>query len=96
MVLKLQKKNEYLNYAKMEKLGLIAKPTKAKLNWWKSFGMDPCAIQLKNSIYRVFFCGRNNKNISLIGSFDIDLKNPNKVFNFSQKPYFKTGKTWDF
>ena len=80
---------------KWKKLGLIAKPTKVKLNWWKSFGMDPCAIQLKNSIYRVFFCGRNNKNISLIGSFDIDLKIQIKFLIF-QKPYFKTGKTWDF
>ena len=40
-------------------------------------------IHLKNSIYRVFFCGRNNKNISLIGSFDVDLKKK-KVFNFSK------------
>lgn len=81
---------------KWKKIGLIAKPTKAKLNWWKSFGMDPCAIQLKDSIYRVFFCGRNNKNISLIGSFDIDLKNPNKVFNFSKKPILKPGKLGTF
>ncbi len=81
---------------KWKKIGLIAEPRKIKINWWKSFGMDPCTIHLKNSIYRVFFCGRNNKNISLIGSFDVDLKNPKKVFNFSKKPILLPGKLGAF
>ena len=58
---------------KWKKIGLIAEPRKIKINWWKSFGMDPCTIHLKIQ-YIEFFCGRNNKNISLIGSFDVDLK----------------------
>ena len=36
------------------KLGLIVKPKDYNLSWWKTFGMDPCSIHLKKSIYRIF------------------------------------------
>ena len=81
---------------KWEKIGLVIKPQDHKLDWWKSFGMDPTAIHLREDIYRVFFCGRNKKNISLIGFADIDLKNPNKILKISKKPVLEVGKLGSF
>ena len=72
------------------KLGLIVKPKDYNLSWWKTFGMDPCSIHLKKSIYRIFFCGRNIKNISQIGYVDYDLDKL-KVLNISKKPVLTPG-----
>lgn len=72
------------------KLGLIVSPKEYNLSWWKTFGMDPCSIHLKKSIYRIFFCGRNNKNISQIGYVDYDLEKL-KVLNISKKPVLTPG-----
>ena len=74
-----------------QKLGLIIRPSDYKLKWWKTYGMDPSPLKLKDSIYRVFFCGRNLKNQSLIGSFDIDLSKPKKILNVSKKPLLGLG-----
>ena len=63
---------------KWKKIGLILKPTDYKINWWHSYGMDPTVVKIKDSIHRIFFCGRNKNNQSIIGSADIDLKKPNK------------------
>ena len=59
---------------KWKKIGLIASPKQFNLKWWNSYGMDPCTLKLYGDLYRVFFCGRNSKNISMIGYFDYDLK----------------------
>ena len=42
-----------------------------------------------------FFCGRNIKNQSLIGYFDIDLKYP-KILNISKKPVLELGSLGAF
>lgn len=80
---------------KWQKLGLIAKPEKFNLKWWKSYGMDPCTIKLHGDVYRVFFCGRNNKNISMIGYFDYDLKKL-KIKKISKKPILTPGQLGAF
>lgn len=79
-----------------KKIGLIIKPGDFNLNWWKSYGMDPSPLQLDGSKFRVFFCGRNSINQSLIGYFDIDLKNPKKILKLSKKPVLKIGSLGAF
>ena len=64
-----------------KKLGLILRPKDYKLKWWDSFGMDPTVFRLKDSIYRIFFCGRNKINQSLIGYADINLDLTTKILN---------------
>ena len=80
---------------KWKKIGLIASPKLFNLNWWDSYGMDPCSIQLNDSIFRIFFCGRNKKNISMIGYFDFDLRNQ-KILKISKKPVMFPGELGAF
>ena len=81
---------------KWTKVGLILKPSQHKLSWWKSYGMDPTVIKLKDSIHRIFFCGRNKKNQSLIGFADIDLNFPKKILKVSKKPVLGLGSLGAF
>ena len=77
------------------KQGLIASPKQFKLKWWNSYGMDPCTLKLSGNLYRVFFCGRNKKNISMIGYFDYDLKK-HKIKKISKEPVLKPGELGAF
>ena len=79
----------------MEKKGLIASPKQFNLKWWNSYGMDPCTLKLNDNIFRVFFCGRNKKNISAIGYFDYDIKKF-KVIKVSKKPVLTPGELGAF
>lgn len=78
-----------------KKMGLIVSPKKIKTSWWHSFGMDPCSIKIKKSIYRIFFCGRDKKNISKIGYVDFDIEKL-KVLNVSKKPVLLPGRLGSF
>ena len=80
---------------KWEKKGLIVSPKSFKLKWWKSFGMDPCSIHLKGDVYRIFFCGRDSKNVSNIGFVDYDLSKF-KVVKISKQPVLKPGSLGSF
>ena len=80
---------------KWKKIGLIASPKLFNLKWWSSYGMDPCTLKLHGDLYRVFFCGRNNQNISMIGYFDYDLKN-HKIKKISKKPVLIPGELGAF
>lgn len=79
----------------MGKKGLIVNPKSFNLNWWDSFGMDPCSIHLKNDIYRIFFCGRNKDNVSQIGFIDYDIVKL-KVLSVSKKPVLTPGLLGSF
>jgi len=78
-----------------KKIGLIVTPKSFNLKWWDSYGMDPCTLKLHDDLYRVFFCGRNYKNISMIGYFDYDLKKL-EVKNISKKPVLVPGELGAF
>ena len=80
---------------KWKKLGLIASPKQFNLKWWNSYAMDPCTLKLGGDLYRVFFCGRNNKNISMIGYFDYDIKKL-EVKKISKKPVLIPGELGAF
>ena len=80
---------------KWNKLGLIASPKQFNLDWWDSYGMDPCTLKLSSDLYRVFFCGRDKNNISKIGYFDYDLKK-HKVLKVSNKPVLTPGELGAF
>ena len=80
---------------KWKKIGLIASPKQFNLKWWNSYGMDPCTLKLYGDLYRVFFCGRNSKNISMIGYFDYDLKKL-EIKKISKKPVLAPGELGAF
>lgn len=73
------------------KMGRIFVPH-TDLSWNKSHAMLPTALQLEKTRYRIFISGRDGVNRSLIGYFDIDLKNPKKILHVSKKPVLELGK----
>ena len=78
-----------------KKKGLIISPGQFNLKWWRSYGMDPCTLRIKDDTYRVFFCGRNNKNISIIGYLDYHIKKF-KIKKLSRKPVLEPGELGAF
>jgi hypothetical protein len=79
-----------------KKLGQIITPEKIQRDWMITHAMDPTVDHLGGDIFRIYFCGRNKENQSLIGFADIDIKNPQKILNFSEKPVLGLGKLGAF
>ena len=61
---------------KWKKIGQIISPEKVNRKWMVTHAMDPTVDHLSGDIFRIYFCGRNTDNQSLIGFVDIDLKDP--------------------
>ena len=57
---------------KWKKLGLIFEPKTVNRDWMVTHAMDPTVDHVKDDIYRIYFCGRNKDNQSLIGFVEID------------------------
>ena len=70
--------------------GLIFKPT--KVNWIKSHAWVPTVYKYRENKAKIFFAGRDSFNHSNIGSFDVNLNTPDKVFNISKQPVLKKGR----
>ncbi|MBT5400382.1 hypothetical protein HOL24_07565 [bacterium] len=73
-----------------KKIGLIFKPDK-KLWWLQSHAMIPTPYMMDSNLCKVYFSGRDKNNISHIGYFVIDLEDPNKILDLSQKPVLSPG-----
>jgi len=54
--------------------------------------MMPTADHLWGDIWRIYFSGRDNNNRSLVGFFTIDLNNPEKILEVSEKPALGVGE----
>lgn len=77
---------------KWKKLGLIIKPKTVNRDWMITQAMDPIADHLKGDIFRIYFCGRNYSNQSLIGFADIDINRPSKIIYTPEKPILGLGQ----
>lgn len=73
-----------------EKLGLIFKPDPS-YSWMRKYSWVPTAFNIRNDIYRVFFSGRNDFNLSTTGYFDIDINNPKQILSLSERPVIDLG-----
>ncbi len=80
---------------KWNKVGLVFNPQNTGLPWMVHHAYSPVVIQLKDSIWRCFFAGRNSENRASIGYFDIDLINFN-VIRFSNAPVLSLGDIGTF
>lgn len=76
------------------KQGLLFRPksTHSKL---LSHAANPLPILLENDIYRIFYCGRDNKNRSSVGYVDIDIIQ-RKVIYVQNEPVFEHGPADSF
>ena len=76
---------------RLRSFGLIFKK-KHFPKWNKTHAWVPTPVILKKNICRVFYAGRDEKNLSKIGSFDINLSRPKKILNVSSSPVLSLGK----
>lgn len=51
----------------------------------------PTPMQVKDSLYRIYFSSRDERNRSHVGYFDVDLENPERVLRVSEKPVLEPG-----
>ena len=72
------------------KKGLIFEPH-GQFAWVKTHAMLPVADRIDDDIYRIYFSGRDDKNRSLIGSVDIDIKDPTTLLRLSDEPVLGLG-----
>lgn len=72
------------------KRGLIFSP-KGQYDWCITHAMLPVADRIEGDFYRIYFSGRDTNNRSKIGYVEINLKQPSKVLNISEKPILDIG-----
>ncbi len=76
---------------KWKKLGLVIRP-RDELWWAQSHAMIPTPEQVDQSLYKIYFSGRNSNNQSQIGWALIDLQNPKNIIELSAEPVLSTGE----
>ena len=81
---------------KWRKLGLIFEPRTVNRDWMITHAMDPTVDHVIGDIFRIYFCGRNEQNQSLIGFVEIDIKNPNHILQSPVKPVLGLGELGAF
>ena len=71
---------------KWKKLGLIFEPKTVNRDWMVTHAMDPTVDHVKEDIYRIYFCGRNKDNQSLIGFVEIEINSSPHILLISSPP----------
>lgn len=74
-----------------EKLGRIFNP-QGQYDWVQTHGMLPVVDHVDGDIYRIYFSGRDKNNISRIGYVHININDPLKVIELSEKPIVDIGE----
>jgi hypothetical protein len=77
------------------KLGLLYYPNGDRHPKLLTHAANPVALPLTDTIYRIFFCSRDEKNRSSIGAVDIDLDRKVVVQGFYE-PFFTYGSAGTF
>lgn len=75
------------------KLGKVFDPR--EMPWVRSHAQVPTAIAIEDRI-RVYFAGRNNDGKSFPAFVDVDISNPTKILNYSDKPCMDFGAPGTF
>jgi hypothetical protein len=81
---------------KWKKIGNIIRPDNVNRDWMVTHAMDPTVDYVKDDIYRVYFCGRNKNNQSLIGYAEIDITNPHEILRTPINPVLGLGELGAF
>lgn len=79
------------NEVRWEKLGQIITP-QPKLFWNKSHAMMPTPLHVGGDLYRVYFSGRDENNVSHIGWALLDITEPHRILDISQTPVLSPGE----
>ncbi len=81
---------------KWKKIGNIIRPDNINRDWMVTHAMDPTVDLVSDDVYRVYFCGRNNENQSLIGYAELDITNPYEIIKTPIKPVLGLGELGAF
>lgn len=81
---------------KWKKIGLIIHPQNVNREWMITHAMDPTVDHLQGDIFRIYFCGRNSQNQSLIGYADIDINDPFTILKTPERPVLGMGQLGAF
>jgi hypothetical protein len=73
-----------------EKKGLIFAP-QGTSDWLVTHAAVPVADRIRQDIFRVYFCSRDQRNRAQIGFFDIDLKRPAEILYLHDRPVITLG-----
>lgn len=76
---------------KWEKLGRIFDPEN-RASWMRTHAANPVAMPLGGDRFRIYCCGRDEKNRSQVGYFEIRLSAPDDVLAFSEDPFIALGE----
>ncbi|MBN8568429.1 MAG: hypothetical protein J0M18_02260 [Ignavibacteria bacterium] len=80
---------------KWKKRGQIFLPS-GQYDWVKTHGMLPIADNIGGDLFRIYFSGRDEHNISQTGYIEIDINDPHKILHLSEKPVMDIGKLGSF
>jgi predicted GH43/DUF377 family glycosyl hydrolase len=80
---------------KWNKMDLIVKP-EFNLDWMVTHAQLPFAEHVKDDIFRLYFAGRNKRNMSSIGHVEIDIKKPDVILHITDKPILGLGALGTF
>jgi predicted GH43/DUF377 family glycosyl hydrolase len=76
---------------KWQKLGKIF-GANGKLAWNKSHAMLPVPLHLNDDLYRIYYSGRDDKNVSHIGAVTIDINSPENILEITRNPVLSPGE----
>lgn len=60
--------------------------------WVKTHAMLPVADHVKDDLFRIYFSGRDESNISRTGYILVDIKDPSKILELSKTPIIDIGE----
>lgn len=80
---------------KWVKKGLIFKP-EGQFDWVNTHAMVPIADRIEGDLYRIYFCGRDRLNRSLVGYVEVDINEPQNILYISEKPVLGLGALGTF
>ena len=77
------------------KQGQIFKPD-GQYGWVVSHSMLPIPERRGDDLYRVYFSGRDDRNRSLVGYVEFDIREPSRILKISEKPVLGLGELGTF
>lgn len=80
---------------KWRKLGLVVRPNHA-IEWQRSHGMLPTPMKISDTLYRIYFGNRNDRNQSIVNYVEVDLNDPSKILNRAKYPVLQPGRLGTF
>ena len=67
-------------------------PVRPELWWMRTHAMTPTVEAVSDTISKIYFSGRDDRNRSHVGFAVVDLRDPHKILDFSAEPVLAPGE----